>query len=515
MSKNLYKENLYSQANAKYRRYNVLSESGQAMLVSYKKGIKAMLDLPASDPRNWFRHAFIHFLDCPHGNWWFPVWHRVYLHGFEKIIRTLSNDPNFTLPYWDWTQSPEIPYSMFEGVLTPTHEQYRPYTNDENIFTNFIKSDLNTYWNRMKPSQNEQMKERGYNSFDDMWQAMLGYEDGKQDPKNEAFAPTDNARYLSTTNRSLDKDTTNSVSSPTIYSALAPQLFYSADATLSFSSPEADSHLIPPNRPTFSILEGQPHNLVHICVGGVGHVVPPYGNMAGFLSSVDPIFFLHHANIDRLWDVWARKQQKLGLRDDPFRLDERVRYYDEPFLFFCSETGQPQEAIPLSYHDLGRLDYDYEPGSGENIIPTAVPADIDDSTVYTGVANGNSTSIDIPSQFLGLANGTQKSLIAAISFSRPEKGRSFDVLVNAPQGTTTVDTDSPYYAGSIAFFGPPMSGMAMSDEVTFTLTLPQTLKIFHTTYTDEFATLTFTVVPSVNTPGGQPLMIQTLSVRAL
>ena len=34
---------------------------------------------------------------------------------------------------------------------------------------------------------------------------------------------------------------------------------------------------------------------------------------ADFLSPVDPIFFLHHANMDRLWDVWTRKQQALRL----------------------------------------------------------------------------------------------------------------------------------------------------------------------------------------------------------
>src|SRR5690349_8978057 len=60
---------------AKYIRYNVTSAKGKEMLKSYAKGIQAMLELPASDPRNWFRNAFIHFMDCPHGNWWFYVWH--------------------------------------------------------------------------------------------------------------------------------------------------------------------------------------------------------------------------------------------------------------------------------------------------------------------------------------------------------------------------------------------------------------------------------------------------------
>jgi tyrosinase len=49
-------------------------------------------------------------------------------------------------------------------------------------------------------------------------------------------------------------------------------------------------------------LEGNPHNLVHVMIGGVG--VPP-----GFMSDpdyagLDPVFWVHHCNIDRLWAAW-------------------------------------------------------------------------------------------------------------------------------------------------------------------------------------------------------------------
>jgi tyrosinase len=42
-------------------------------------------------------------------------------------------------------------------------------------------------------------------------------------------------------------------------------------------------------------LEGAVHGLVHNAVGGT---------MAGPSSPGDPLFFLHHANIDRLWSEW-------------------------------------------------------------------------------------------------------------------------------------------------------------------------------------------------------------------
>ena len=43
-------------------------------------------------------------------------------------------------------------------------------------------------------------------------------------------------------------------------------------------------------------LEFNPHDGVHQAIGGNMSVVA--------LSSRDPIFFLHHANVDRLWSAW-------------------------------------------------------------------------------------------------------------------------------------------------------------------------------------------------------------------
>ncbi len=73
--------------------------------------------LPVSDPRNWFRNAFVHTMDCPHGNWWFFVWHRGYLGWFEQTLREVSGVPDFAIPYWDWTKTPRIPMPAFNGTL--------------------------------------------------------------------------------------------------------------------------------------------------------------------------------------------------------------------------------------------------------------------------------------------------------------------------------------------------------------------------------------------------------------
>tara|TARA_R110001592_G_scaffold146692_5_gene370887 strand:+ start:2347 stop:3870 length:1524 start_codon:yes stop_codon:yes gene_type:complete len=50
-------------------------------------------------------------------------------------------------------------------------------------------------------------------------------------------------------------------------------------------------------------LENNPHNIVHVQVGGSS------GNIWGLMSdpgiaALDPIFYLHHSNIDRMWASW-------------------------------------------------------------------------------------------------------------------------------------------------------------------------------------------------------------------
>ncbi|HEY2392537.1 MAG TPA: tyrosinase family protein [Candidatus Angelobacter sp.] len=49
-------------------------------------------------------------------------------------------------------------------------------------------------------------------------------------------------------------------------------------------------------------LEANPHNLVHTEVGGGGGLMS-YPDFA----ALDPIFYLHHANIDRMWAGWNQK----------------------------------------------------------------------------------------------------------------------------------------------------------------------------------------------------------------
>ena len=94
----------------------------------YAKAVELLqrerVDSPGSQGQDyttkWQQLAFIHQNDCPHNNWFFLPWHRVYLAYFEsELIRVLSEDDTrgakakiidtFGLPYWDWSTNPKIP----------------------------------------------------------------------------------------------------------------------------------------------------------------------------------------------------------------------------------------------------------------------------------------------------------------------------------------------------------------------------------------------------------------------
>jgi len=470
---------------AKYTRYNVMSPGGEKAIASYARAIKIMLNLPPTNPQNWFRNAFIHIFDCPHGNWWFYVWHRGFLGYFEQTIRNLSQDSTFAIPYWDWTTQPEIPPIMFNDVLTPVHEAFEPYTKNLAVFTSFIQPALKSYWNSLSAAQRNQLNIRGYPDFDSMWNDINGYSTSAKQgiSGNMAYAITCGARYLSRDNPKFDAKTAYAVSPFIVNSGLYPTDFYNPDITLSFNSAKTPSHNSPPGQNSFSILEGYPHNKVHNYIGGVGPLDPgPYGNMTNFLSPVDPIFFLHHSNMDRLWDVWTRKQQSIGKPWLPGPQDMQV-FAPEPFLFYVNSQGQYVGAsVAGDYLSMERWDYQYEPGYPDTLETISRATNKSARPKIRGTVRANRATLAVPASAIQehLASPAAASLVAAITLPHPgptSPTREFDVLVGAPPGVTSVDVDSPYYAGTIAFFGNMAHAHGMA-EATFAVPLPKKAEAF-------------------------------------
>ncbi|MEI6353101.1 MAG: tyrosinase family protein [Methylococcus sp.] len=496
--------------STRFTRHNVTSAQGKKALESYAKGIKVMLGLPPDHPQNWFRNAFIHFLDCPHGNWWFYVWHRGYLGTFEQTIRKLSGDREFAIPYWDWTELPRMPAEMFNGVLDPHQARYSSSTKNLSVFSGYFKTALQAFWISLSDAQRAQLILRGYADLDTLWNDVTGYSTEIKEgiSGNMAYANPCGSRYLTRDNPHLDDKTSYNVSQAVIYSGLSAPFFYNAsEQSLSFSSSRTLSHNTAPTSTTkFSILEGLPHNKVHNFIGGVGSLSPgPFGNMANNLSPIDPIFFLHHSNMDRLWDLWTRKQQMLGLPYLPEGEDYNV-YASEPFLFFVNGEGRylgPAKAGDfISTHPF---DYDYQPGSGEAILQniSLQPRGDKPMSALTAVVQENIAALSVSSSDIKRHLSATTVPVILLEVTLPHDVvmssiRDFDVLIGSPDKLVGIRSDSPYYAGTVSVMGHSgHSGHSGSEGagVSFTLPLPKTLKAFEAIGSND-VTLKVSVIPS-------------------
>jgi tyrosinase len=99
----------------------------------------------------------------------------------------------------------------------------------------------------------------------------------------------------------------------------------------SFGGPVTGFHHPPAGA---GIVETQPHGTVHVDVGGFN----PAGLMSRFHTApLDPIFWLHHCNIDRLWEVWRNL--------DRTELPSVTPWLDFEFVF---GTGTARREFPVA-----------------------------------------------------------------------------------------------------------------------------------------------------------------------
>lgn len=418
-------------SGARYRRYEVSDPNMPSnILPSYKAAVSAMLELDPADPRNWYRNAMVHLLDCPHGNWWFLPWHRAYLGWLEQTCRDLSKDADFALPYWDWTKTPGVPAAMFDGVLDPNNAAFIPTSAQ---FQTDFQAAVSALYASFSQAQKDELAIRGMSSEAGFWDMAL-----------DAFVNQPGARSLTAANPNLPSFVLTPVSLTTIESALRVPLFSAPPtAAAGFGSDKVQAHS---QRGRKGILESQPHDNVH---GGVG------GLMGDFLSSIDPIFFLHHGNIDRLWDVWTRGQQANNRPILPEGAD-LTAWSDEPFLFFSGPDGQPVAQTKAGdYAETALFDYDYSPGSGEPPILVAaalmapamrVAAEISAATTDAAAVG----VVEVPAALLAAAaEPTAPPVVAEVTLNLDENDmrRRFRILVTPPGAAEPVE------AGAITVFG--------------------------------------------------------------
>ena len=439
----------------KFRRWEITDPAmPPRVLASYKAGIRKMLSLPPADPRNWYRNAMLHLFDCPHGNWWFLVWHRAYLGWLEVTLRDLSGDPEFALPYWDWTKTPRVPAAMFDDVLDPNNGAFIA-TFDQ--FKAQFEPVVTSVYASFSTAQKDVLALRQpFDTAAGFWSVMPA-----------VFFNQPSARGLTLTNPDLDSDTKATVAINTVRSALRTRLFAGSgdpQQPAGFQSGKAANHSADSVQ---GILESGPHNNVHGAMGGGGGAF-----MAQFYSPVDPIFFLHHGNLDRLWDVWARRQAAQGRPALPQGAD-LATWSNEQFCFFGNAQGQAVSQTKAGdYATTAIFDCDYSPGSGEDMVPAPGPVaaaaspqvfDAQVTSASIGMPAAAGGTVNVPAAALQSA-GTPRVAEVTLNLTHDDQGRRFRVLVSPGGGA------APVAAGAITVFGHPHHG-----PMTFTVPLPDNL----------------------------------------
>jgi tyrosinase len=446
---------------ARTTRYDLESTNGKKMLALYEKAVGAMQD-PAINyppqPQSWTFQSYIHYVPrnpfdpavsgglrngtpafltridqiygnpaagtpqaawkaaaracwstCTHSSPYFTIWHRWYMYYFERICRAQSGEPSFTLPYWNYASNRGSSLQLPGAFRAPQDPNARP----------------------------------GPLYFDD---------------RGIGFATAD----ASGTQTVLMNDGGFMPYSQTDYGPCisAPALFPSDDANNASFNTQDPAYL----KLGFSgRLECVPHDLVHGNVGGWMGNVP---SAAG-----DPIFYMHHCQVDRLFASWQALpgvQYNWGTKPtDP----PEAEWKNQP-ASFVDETGKLQMVKLGDALSTTALGYQYDDlakpppvtmavarvASSEPAVATMAMA----ATLQTGpfsVGGGGATVTFTPAatpqgaapEAMRADQSPPRTLVlnGVKLLRRPRTPLS--VFVNLPKGATP-GLNSVYYVGTLNFF---------------------------------------------------------------
>ncbi len=306
----------YAAAQGTLTRPEAWTPQGQAMLKIYAAAVNKMMtaaSTPEGDPSSWLFQWYMHSVPYnrqtetpdakkaaelkrvyPTGGPHFPLaketwntcqahfssadqpfflpWHRMYVYFFERIVRKVSGDATFVLPYWNYS----TPDAAKHGIIPPEFRR-----SSDPLFKSLFRA------NRNRPPV-----------------------PGFPRPNVNAGEPIDKF-------------------APGILdlTALKQGTYLPADPLEGFNE-AIDGHL---------------HGNVHVNVGDSTNM----GNIP--FAARDPIFWLHHCNIDRLWASW----------NNAGGLNPTGTWLTKTFVF-ADENGQRVSAKVDDFKDLAALKYTYD-----------------------------------------------------------------------------------------------------------------------------------------------------------
>jgi tyrosinase len=240
----------------------------------------------------------------------FLPWHREFLRRFELDLQKEVLD--VTLPYWDWaydaslrSDDPEIPSWRLSPIWTEEFMGGNGDPNNDNIVENGPFKDWETQ--EVDNNGNPSLKDRLRRDFGNLVRTLPSQID--------------------------------------VYNAFSFE-FFDTPYWDRFSNGFSNS------------LEGwingpQLHNRVHVWVGG---------SMLINTSPNDPVFFVNHCNVDRIWALWQDLRFDFGYPEDGTIRDRKcqiINYYNINDKIYPWQNESESKTIDdvLDYRKLG---YRYE-----------------------------------------------------------------------------------------------------------------------------------------------------------
>jgi len=535
---------------ATYTRNNAWNNGGTLAgnpdLLWYAIGVGEMMKRDITDTKSWWYFGAIHgdnvqawdsitappqvpspppdlkgWNQCQHGTWYFPPWHRGYLIALENQVRAdivaRGGPSTWALPYWDYFGT--NPANQFN---IPPAFMEQNFPSAANLPAN-VPPDI-------PGSANPLYVAARYGPNGDgviFVPTEAGIAANPQDPQSDFASGVATLQCMSDTTYTGDTE-------------------FGGPQT-GFNHPGQD----------FGDLENNPHNLVHVYVGNFqgndqnngeqGLMCDP--DMAG----LDPIFYLHHGEIDRLWAIW---NVTMG-NSNPTQLN----WLQGPTTNGQSDFEMPKDGAwwlftPGDVGDFSKLNYTYQDMSAPAGLVTAAQAfssrlatlrAAPAAPVAAGAGGGPTVPPEV--ELMGatqaavavkgsgaraavrLDTGVRRkvaaSLAAASVNAPPDRvflrldnivgttGAALSVYINLPEGGKPGQYPK-LHAGSIGLFGlrqaSAKDGKHGGKGLNFTLDITKVIDELHLRQSFDLDTLNVSLVPNSSIPESKPITVGRISI---
>lgn len=290
-----------AQGAATATRFDVSSTAGKQMLNKYAHAVKQMKALPEGDPRSWVFQ-------------WYTHWVKGTTTKQNELNRIYPNpsDPNRAIAVKMWDTCQAHGPGMDENMFLPWHRMFVYF------FEHIIRSVLNDssftlpYWNYSRANAHAippQFHMQGDPTFGSLFRP-------NRNPGVNQGQPIDQGQP----------------DNPLGLQALA-QLTYKPQGAAQGFCAALDLGL---------------HGNVHVLVGNSTNM----GNIP--FAANDPVFWMHHCNIDRLWASWNRAGRQNPTND--------AAWLNQTFTFVDVHNNQVVQVVAKvqDFDDIAKLRYTYD-----------------------------------------------------------------------------------------------------------------------------------------------------------